>query len=214
MLNASCFCCHSYFSQTIGLMDKDDTIYCISAWNDLVRLYACAPNEYYLHWYSNVTIGIWTFMWGQSVTIQSGDHARAGVAAEAQNVQRRTGANMANSRQAMGLGHVDENWWDQERKVNWAIVWSWNVHCTHTCAHMHEHVQLVWKAHLLISLHRECIIPDVSRTYHFGNSGTNVNPYFQEAYFKKHKLNKQPMVELKDLDRFVPCDVTWSHVRL
>jgi len=31
------------------------------------------------------------------------------VAAEAQNVQRRTGANMADSRQAMGLGHVDEN---------------------------------------------------------------------------------------------------------
>ena len=27
---------HSYFSQTVGLMDKDDSIYCISAWNDLV----------------------------------------------------------------------------------------------------------------------------------------------------------------------------------
>jgi len=59
---------------------------------------------------------------------------------------------------------------------------------------------------------RECIIPDISRTYHFGNSGTNVNPYFQETYFKKHKLNKQPMVELKDLDRFVSCSAILSIV--
>ena len=59
---------------------------------------------------------------------------------------------------------------------------------------------------------RECIIPDVSRTYHFGNSGTNVNPYFQEAYFKKHKLNHQSMVELKDLDRLV--SPMWHHVIL
>ena len=26
---------------------------------------------------------------------------------------------------------------------------------------------------------RECIIPDISRTYHFGASGLNMNPYFQ-----------------------------------
>ena len=51
---------------------------------------------------------------------------------------------------------------------------------------------------------RECIIPDVSRTYHFGNTGTNINPYFQEVYFKKHKLNKQAgMIQLKDLERYL-----------
>lgn len=26
---------------------------------------------------------------------------------------------------------------------------------------------------------RECVIPDVSRTYHFGSQGINMNPYFQ-----------------------------------
>ena len=31
-------CCHSYFSQTIGLMEKDSSVYCVSAWNDLVSI--------------------------------------------------------------------------------------------------------------------------------------------------------------------------------
>ncbi|XP_066915604.1 protein O-linked-mannose beta-1,2-N-acetylglucosaminyltransferase 1-like [Clytia hemisphaerica] len=36
---------------------------------------------------------------------------------------------------------------------------------------------------------RECIIPDVSRTYHFGAKGLNMNSYFQDLYFTKHALN-------------------------
>ena len=38
---------------------------------------------------------------------------------------------------------------------------------------------------------RECIIPDISRTYHFGMKGLNMNPFFQEFYFSKHALNKE-----------------------
>uniref|UniRef100_UPI00398E9439 protein O-linked-mannose beta-1,2-N-acetylglucosaminyltransferase 1 isoform X4 n=1 Tax=Pristiophorus japonicus TaxID=55135 RepID=UPI00398E9439 len=47
---------------------------------------------------------------------------------------------------------------------------------------------------------RECIIPDVSRSYHFGIVGLNMNGYFHEAYFKKHKLNTVPSVQLKNVD--------------
>ncbi|XP_037799344.1 protein O-linked-mannose beta-1,2-N-acetylglucosaminyltransferase 1-like [Penaeus monodon] len=47
---------------------------------------------------------------------------------------------------------------------------------------------------------RECIVPDVSRTYHFGSSGLNMNSYFQDTYFKKHSFNTLPYVELRDLD--------------
>ena len=36
---------------------------------------------------------------------------------------------------------------------------------------------------------RECIIPDVSRTFHFGAKGLNVNPFFQQSYFVSHALN-------------------------
>lgn len=50
---------------------------------------------------------------------------------------------------------------------------------------------------------RECIIPDVSRTYHFGSKGLNMNPYFQELYFKNKSVVTQPNVKLKDVDRFV-----------
>ena len=38
---------------------------------------------------------------------------------------------------------------------------------------------------------RECIIPDISRTYHFGMKGLNVNPFFQKSHFNKHALNKE-----------------------
>jgi hypothetical protein len=48
---------------------------------------------------------------------------------------------------------------------------------------------------------RECVIPDVSRTYHFGASGLNMNSYFQDVYFKKHSFNTLPHVKLKNVDR-------------
>ncbi|CAL4093564.1 unnamed protein product [Meganyctiphanes norvegica] len=47
---------------------------------------------------------------------------------------------------------------------------------------------------------RECIVPDVSRTYHFGSSGLNMNSYFQDTYFKKHSFNTLQYVEMKDID--------------
>uniref|UniRef100_A0A4W6EAY3 Protein O-linked-mannose beta-1,2-N-acetylglucosaminyltransferase n=1 Tax=Lates calcarifer TaxID=8187 RepID=A0A4W6EAY3_LATCA len=47
---------------------------------------------------------------------------------------------------------------------------------------------------------RECIIPDVSRSYHFGIIGLNMNGYFHEVYFKKHKFNTVPNVQLKNVD--------------
>ena len=43
---------------------------------------------------------------------------------------------------------------------------------------------------------RECIIPDISRTFHFGAKGLNVNPFMQDVYFMAHALNMQPNVKL------------------
>ena len=43
---------------------------------------------------------------------------------------------------------------------------------------------------------RECIIPDVSRTYHFGSSGLNMNSFFHERYFKNHAFNRISFVDL------------------
>ncbi|XP_063220373.1 protein O-linked-mannose beta-1,2-N-acetylglucosaminyltransferase 1-like isoform X2 [Bacillus rossius redtenbacheri] len=59
---------------------------------------------------------------------------------------------------------------------------------------------------------RECVIPDVSRTYHFGASGLNMNSYFQDVYFKKHSFNTQLSVKLKDIDRVMlsSCSLKWK----
>ena len=48
---------------------------------------------------------------------------------------------------------------------------------------------------------RECIIPDVSRSYHFGSSGLNMNSYFHDVYFSKHSFNTLWDVEILDVDR-------------
>lgn len=49
---------------------------------------------------------------------------------------------------------------------------------------------------------RECLIPDISRTYHFGSTGTNINSYFQHQYFSKHAFNRlQPVHGLDGLDQ-------------
>ena len=42
---------------------------------------------------------------------------------------------------------------------------------------------------------RECIIPDVSRTFHFGSRGLNINPYFQVVHFSNRLLNTVPNVK-------------------
>lgn len=75
----------------------------------------------------------------------------------------------------------------EELEPNWPSpdkLWDWDM----------------WMRLDIIRKGRECIIPDVSRTYHFGASGLNMNPYFQEHYFKKHTLNKVPNVQLRDVD--------------
>ncbi|XP_047739737.1 protein O-linked-mannose beta-1,2-N-acetylglucosaminyltransferase 1 isoform X2 [Hyalella azteca] len=53
---------------------------------------------------------------------------------------------------------------------------------------------------------RECIVPDVSRTYHFGSSGLNMNSFFQDAYFKKHAFSTARYVELRDVTKMKAAD--------
>eukprot|EP00048_Salpingoeca_helianthica_P006909 m.104232 g.104232 ORF g.104232 m.104232 type:complete len:595 (+) comp14169_c0_seq1:151-1935(+) len=49
---------------------------------------------------------------------------------------------------------------------------------------------------------RECVIPDISRTFHFGASGVNMNPYFHETYFANRALNKE-LVLVQDIEDLV-----------
>ena len=41
---------------------------------------------------------------------------------------------------------------------------------------------------------RECVIPDVSRTFHFGAKGLNINPYMQKLYFTERAFNTKTNV--------------------
>lgn len=131
----------SYFSQTLRLLEEDDSIYCISAWND------------------------------QGYEHTSEDPAQ-----------------LYRVETMPGLGWIlKRSLYKEELEPRWPTpekLWDWDM----------------WMRLPDVRKGRECIVPDVSRTYHFGSSGLNMNSYFQDVYFKKHAFNTQPAVQLKEID--------------
>uniref|UniRef100_A0A672NGQ1 Protein O-linked-mannose beta-1,2-N-acetylglucosaminyltransferase n=1 Tax=Sinocyclocheilus grahami TaxID=75366 RepID=A0A672NGQ1_SINGR len=89
-----------------------------------------------------------------------------------------------------------------------------NSECIHTHTHTHTHTHIYIYIYMCVCLWdwdmwmrmpeqrngRECVIPDVSRSYHFGIIGLNMNGYFHEVYFKKHKFNTIPNVQMKNVN--------------
>ncbi|KAI7807923.1 protein O-linked-mannose beta-1,2-N-acetylglucosaminyltransferase 1 [Triplophysa rosa] len=131
----------SFLSQTIHLLSEDDSLYCISAWND-----------------------------------QGYEHA-----AEDPSLLYRVES-------MPGLGWVlKKSIYKDELEPKWPTpekLWDWDM----------------WMRMPEQRKGRECIIPDVSRSYHFGIIGLNMNGYFHEVYFKKHKFNTIPNVQMKNID--------------
>ncbi|KAG9277289.1 protein O-linked-mannose beta-1,2-N-acetylglucosaminyltransferase 1 [Astyanax mexicanus] len=131
----------SFLSQTIHLLNEDESLYCISAWND-----------------------------------QGYEHT-----AEDPSLLYRVES-------MPGLGWVlKKSIYKDELEPKWPTpekLWDWDM----------------WMRMPEQRKGRECIIPDVSRSYHFGIIGLNMNGYFHEVYFKKHKFNTVPNVQLKNVD--------------
>ncbi|XP_071342709.1 protein O-linked-mannose beta-1,2-N-acetylglucosaminyltransferase 1 isoform X1 [Trachinotus anak] len=131
----------SFLSQTIHLLDEDDSLYCISAWND-----------------------------------QGYEHTAEDPAL------------LYRVESMPGLGWVlKKSLYKDELEPKWPTpekLWDWDM----------------WMRMPEQRKGRECIIPDVSRSYHFGIIGLNMNGYFHEVYFKKHKFNTVPNVQLKNVD--------------
>ncbi|XP_028300917.1 protein O-linked-mannose beta-1,2-N-acetylglucosaminyltransferase 1 isoform X1 [Gouania willdenowi] len=131
----------SFLSQTIHLLDQDDSLYCISAWND-----------------------------------QGYEHTAEDPAL------------LYRVESMPGLGWLlKKSLYKDELEPKWPTpekLWDWDM----------------WMRMPEQRKGRECIIPDVSRSYHFGIIGLNMNGYFHEVYFKKHKFNTVPNVQLRNVD--------------
>nr|XP_036877809.1 protein O-linked-mannose beta-1,2-N-acetylglucosaminyltransferase 1 isoform X1 [Manis javanica] len=130
-----------FLSQSIHLLEEDDSVYCISAWND-----------------------------------QGYEHTAEDPAL------------LYRVETMPGLGWVlRKSLYKEELEPKWPTpekLWDWDM----------------WMRMPEQRRGRECIIPDVSRSYHFGIVGLNMNGYFHEAYFKKHKFNTVPGVQLRNVD--------------
>ncbi|PSN55689.1 Protein O-linked-mannose beta-1 [Blattella germanica] len=131
----------SYFSQTIRLLDEDETLYCISAWND------------------------------QGYEHTSYDPALL------YRVETMPGLGWV-LKKSLFKDELESKWPPPEK------MWDWDM----------------WMRLPEVRKGRECVIPDVSRTYHFGASGLNMKSYFQDVYFKKHSFNTLPFVQLKNVE--------------
>jgi len=69
----------------------------------------------------------------------------------------------------------------------------------------------MWMRSQSVRRDRECVVPDVPRTYHFGSTGLNMNVYFYEKYFKTRALNSIPQVKLSDVDRLtLNCHLVYT----
>ncbi|XP_078317991.1 protein O-linked-mannose beta-1,2-N-acetylglucosaminyltransferase 1-like [Crassostrea virginica] len=134
----------NYFSQTLHLMEQDESLYCISAWNDQGYSHSCQdPKLLY-------------------------------------RVETMPGLGWLLKRKLF-KEELEKQWPSPDKQ------WDWDM----------------WMRLPTMRKKRECVIPDISRTYHFGSKGLNMNPYFQELYFKKHSIVNESNVVLKDLDRMV-----------
>ncbi|XP_021796789.1 protein O-linked-mannose beta-1,2-N-acetylglucosaminyltransferase 1 isoform X4 [Macaca nemestrina] len=140
----------SFLSQSIHLLEEDDSLYCISAWND-----------------------------------QGYEHT-AEDPALLYRVETMPGLGWV-LRRSLYKEELEPKWPTPEK------LWDWDM----------------WMRMPEQRRGRECIIPDVSRSYHFGIVGLNMNGYFHEAYFKKHKFNTVPGVQLRNVDSPAATD---SHV--
>ena len=87
-----------------------------------------------------------------------------------------------------GLGWIlKRSLWSQELEPRWPSpekTWDWDM----------------WMRLQEIRRGRECVVPEISRTYHFGSSGLNMNSYFHDIYFTKHSFNTERDVELANVD--------------
>ncbi|XP_067020094.1 protein O-linked-mannose beta-1,2-N-acetylglucosaminyltransferase 1-like isoform X1 [Acropora muricata] len=127
----------SYFHQLLPVLENDESLYCISAWND------------------------------QGYTHTAKDPA------------------MTYRVETMpGLGWVlSRKLYKDELEAKWPgpdVFWDWDM----------------WMRYRENRKGRECIIPDLSRTYHFGARGLNMNSFMQDVYFTSHAINTQPNVKL------------------
>lgn len=132
----------NYFSQTRHLLEEDDSLYCVSAWNDQGYEHSCKDPSLLYRVETMPGLG-WM-------------------------LQKR-----------LYKQELEPQWPSPEKQ------WDWDM----------------WMRTAFIRKDRECIIPDVSRTFHFGSKGLNMNPYFQDLYFKKHSIVTQAGVHLQDTDR-------------
>lgn len=119
-----------YFNQTLPLLDQDDSLYCVSAWNDQGYEHSARDNRLLYRIETMPGLG-WML------------------------------------KRELYKRELEPNWPSPSQPHDWDM----------------------WIRTSLIRKERECIIPDVSRTFHFGSMGTNINSYFQRQYFSKHAFN-------------------------
>jgi len=125
-----------YFSQMLPVLGTDDSLYCVSAWNDQGYEHSC--NDASMLYRVETMPGLgWVL------------------------------------KKKLFLEELEPNWPGSDK------FWDWDM----------------WMRMQANRKGRECIIPDISRTYHFGAKGLNMNAFFQDLYFTKHALNTQTGVK-------------------
>ena len=63
----------------------------------------------------------------------------------------------------------------------------------------------MWMRLPMVQQGRECLVPEVSRTFHFGSTGAHLTGYFHANFYAHTSFNTLHHVTLADLDKYVWC---------
>lgn len=142
-----------YFNQTLEVLRADESLYCVSAWND-----------------------------------QGYEHS-ARDAALLYRIETMPGLGWMLTRK-LYKEELERSWPSSQEAHDWDM----------------------WIRTEQVRKSRECIIPDLSRTFHFGAFGTNINSYFQRQYFSKHAFNLAPQSDFSQQIKHLQRDNYESHL--
>lgn len=178
----------SFLSQSIHLLEEDDSLYCISAWNDQVSPGARGQlRDWYRHQAKTSTTPRPAPLHPQGYEHTAEDPALL------YRVETMPGLGWV-LRKSLYKEELEPKWPTPE-KVPWQGKGS-GLESPTSSKPLHLHhlpCPQLWDWDMWMRMPeqrrgRECIIPDVSRSYHFGIVGLNMNGYF-------HVSGKQGVAE-------------------
>ncbi|KAK3875898.1 hypothetical protein Pcinc_019260 [Petrolisthes cinctipes] len=183
---------YRYFSQTAPLLLNDPSLYCVSAWNDLSRRNSRGDPAVVMRSQTMAGLGWMLSREVYQEVIQkwpAWDKDKSSENVVAVSVEDMLGEDgvAVSVEDMLGEDGVAVSVVDKVGENGIAFA-DWDM----------------WLRLPELQRGRECLVPEVSRTFHFGSTGAHLTAHFHAKYYSQASFNVHPDVDLKGLDVLGP----------